>query len=59
MLTLTNSTTSTCEGINRREVLKLGSLGLGGLTLANLLQLRAAGLKKEKTVKDTAVIQNC
>lgn len=32
-----------CGGLSRRNFLKLGTLGLGGLTLAQLLQLRARG----------------
>src|SRR5436189_1386394 len=30
-----------CDGLNRRAFLKAGALGIGGLTLADLLQLRA------------------
>lgn len=33
---------STCAGVNRRQFLKLGALGLGGLTLPDLLRARAA-----------------
>ncbi|MGE3804868.1 MAG: DUF1501 domain-containing protein [Gemmataceae bacterium] len=33
----------TCDGIARRDFLRIGALGLGGLTLADLLRLRAAG----------------
>jgi hypothetical protein len=32
----------TCDGISRRTFLQVGSLALGGLTLPNLLRLRAA-----------------
>jgi hypothetical protein len=32
----------TCDGINRRSFLKVGSLAIGGLTLPGLLRLRAA-----------------
>jgi len=32
-----------CDGFSRRNFLKLGTLGLGGLTLAELLQLKARG----------------
>jgi hypothetical protein len=31
-----------CDGISRREVLRAGALGLGGITLPGLLQARAA-----------------
>ncbi len=32
-----------CDGIQRRDFLKVGALGMGGLTLADLLQLKAQG----------------
>jgi hypothetical protein len=32
----------TCDGVSRRTFLRVGSLALGGLTLPNLLRLRAA-----------------
>jgi hypothetical protein len=32
-----------CRGLRRRNFLKVGSLGLGGLSLAELLKLRASG----------------
>ncbi|HTE20916.1 MAG TPA: DUF1501 domain-containing protein, partial [Armatimonadota bacterium] len=31
-----------CDGLDRREFLKVGALGLGGLTLADVLGARAA-----------------
>ncbi len=36
----------TCDGINRRSFLKVGSLAVGGLTLPGLLRLRAEGAAK-------------
>ncbi|MCI0379912.1 MAG: DUF1501 domain-containing protein [Gemmataceae bacterium] len=30
-----------CDGLSRREILRVGALGLGGLTLPNLLQLES------------------
>jgi hypothetical protein len=32
-----------CDGLSRREVLRVGALGVGGLTLADLLRLQAKG----------------
>ena len=32
-----------CRGLSRRELLQVGTLGLGGLTLPWLLRARAAG----------------
>ncbi|OAI54951.1 hypothetical protein AYO44_13930 [Planctomycetaceae bacterium SCGC AG-212-F19] len=34
---------SLCDGISRRDFLRIGALGLGGLTLADLLRLKARG----------------
>jgi uncharacterized protein (DUF1501 family) len=42
-----------CAGMTRRTALKAGFLGLAGLTLPDLLRLRAEGLSEKK---DTAVI---
>src|SRR3954454_14137013 len=41
-----------CDGVSRRSFLKVGFLGLAGLTLADHLRLRAAGA----ATKDTSVI---
>jgi hypothetical protein len=42
MLTFWGSDRSrTCDGVSRRDFLKVGALGLSGLTLADLLRLRA------------------
>src|SRR5262245_23938793 len=41
-----------CDGATRRNFLKVGALGLGGLTLPSLLRARAA----ERDSKDTAVV---
>src|SRR6266566_1848206 len=32
-----------CDGLTRRDFLRVGALGFGGLTLADLLRLRTAG----------------
>jgi uncharacterized protein (DUF1501 family) len=45
-----------CEGNSRRDFLKVGALGLGGLTLPALLQARASAAAAGKPVKDTAVV---
>jgi len=41
-----------CDNISRRDFLRIGSLGLGGLTLADLFRLRAEGnsVKKPRAV---------
>jgi hypothetical protein len=33
----------TCDGVSRRDFLRIGALGIGGLTLADLLRLKAQG----------------
>ena len=45
-----------CEGTNRREFLKVGALGLGGLTLPGLLRLRSAAAAGGRSLPDTSVI---
>lgn len=42
MFTLWGSPQRFCDRIDRRDFLRLGSLGIGGLTLADVLRLRAA-----------------
>jgi hypothetical protein len=44
----------TCDGINRRSFLRVGSLAVGGLTLPGLLRLRAEGVARSSR---RAVIQ--
>ena len=39
-----------CDGLSRREFLRVGALGLGGLTLADLLRLRAEGKPPVRSV---------
>jgi hypothetical protein len=41
-----------CDGVNRREFLRVGALGLGGLTLADLLRhaARAGSAARPKSV---------
>lgn len=41
MLSLSGRPLRDCEGMSRRSLLKIGTLGLGGLTLADLLALRS------------------
>lgn len=45
-----------CDGINRREWLQLGALGLGGLTMADLLRLRAEGKSSTKTSHKAVIL---
>jgi hypothetical protein len=45
-----------CDGLSRRSFLRVGFLGLAGLTLADHLRLQAAAAEKGESTKDTAVI---
>ena len=49
-------TGSDCEGHSRRDFLKVGALGLTGLTLSGLLRGRAAAAAAGRSAKDTAVV---
>lgn len=45
-----------CEGVNRREFLQIGTLGLGGLTLSNLLAAKSHAASGGKVVKGKSVV---
>src|ERR1700730_15759000 len=45
-----------CDGLTRRSFLKVGFLGLAGLTLADHLRLRARAADGGQPTKDTSVI---
>ncbi|MBO35347.1 MAG: hypothetical protein CMO64_04030 [Verrucomicrobiales bacterium] len=49
----TNELAANCEGVSRRELLKIGALGLGGLTLPRFLAM--AG-ENTSVVRDKAVV---
>jgi len=46
----------TCEGCTRRELLQVGSLGIGGLSLSTLLSARAGASSGTPLIKDKAVV---
>jgi len=47
MLTIYGRKSRFCDGISRRSFLKIGALGLGGLTLPQLLQAEAnSGIRR-------------
>jgi hypothetical protein len=56
MLEVRGRTWSTQAGASRRSFLKIGSLGLGGLTLPDLLAHRATQAADSNKRRDTAVI---
>jgi len=56
MLTITGDRYSACDGLSRRGFLRAGFLGLAGLTLGDVLRLRAQQAEQGGSPKDTAVI---
>ncbi|MEZ5943890.1 MAG: DUF1501 domain-containing protein [Planctomycetaceae bacterium] len=56
MLRLLSDSFRHCDGIPRRELLRAGSVGLGGLTLANLLRQQANAAEATLPVKAKSVI---
>lgn len=51
-----NRRNGNCEGTTRRDVLKVGALGLGAMALPQLLRARAEAASAGAPVKDTSVI---
>src|SRR5258708_3411619 len=47
---------SDCEGTSRRDFLRIGALGMSGLTLPALLRLRSAAAGEGRATKDTSVV---
>ena len=45
-----------CDGMARREFLKIGTLGAGAMTLSGLLAARAAAKAAGQPVKDTSIV---
>jgi hypothetical protein len=56
MLEVTGSRYRCCDGISRRSFLRVGFLGLAGLSLADHLRLKALAAEAGKPSKDTAII---
>jgi hypothetical protein len=56
MLEVRGPTYRTCDGVSRRGFLRVGFLGLAGLTLADHLRLQARAAAEGATIPDTAVI---
>ncbi len=49
MFTITGDRYQSCDGVQRRDFLKVGALGMGGLMLPDLLKLEAKDGKKSST----------
>lgn len=57
MLTIGGSGQSRdCQGIQRRDFLRIGALGFGGLTLPSLLAARAASAAGQRPLTDKSVV---
>lgn len=57
MMTLySNGRVRTCEGYTRREFLRVGTLGIGGLTLSKMLSASARASSGGQLIKDQAVV---
>jgi hypothetical protein len=54
MLSILGKNTRLCDGVTRREAIRVGALAFGGLTLADLLRLQAAA--PEKVARGKSVI---
>jgi len=52
----TNRKFRDCEGTTRREFIKIGSLGMGAMSLPDLLAARAQAAAAGRDVKDTSVV---
>ncbi|MCZ6795509.1 MAG: DUF1501 domain-containing protein [Planctomycetota bacterium] len=56
MLTLQGERLPFCDGVSRRAFIKVGFLGLGGLTLPRLLEARSEAAKRGSRSRSTSVI---
>src|SRR6476646_10704751 len=45
-----------CDGVTRRDFLSVGTLGLGGLSLADLLRLQARGEDRKSAPKSVIMV---
>ena len=57
MLNILGGRFGTCDGVSRRSFLRVGALGLAGLTLPDVLRARAQAATRGEATKNTAVIQ--
>src|SRR5262245_16416394 len=56
MLSILGRGAKLCDGITRREMIRVGGLALGGLTLAELMRLRAEGASEPGRAKSVIMI---
>ena len=53
MLTFWGAKHRFCDRINRRDFLRVGALGLGGLTLPDILRLRAKDSRRRRRARSS------
>src|SRR5580765_4460978 len=53
---LSNRKAGQCDGTTRRDFLKAGVLGMGGLALSDLLRFRAQATEQGRATRDTSVV---
>src|SRR6201997_4585309 len=46
----------TCDGVSRRDFLRIGALGFGGLTLADLLRLKPQGAVRPEAAHKAVIM---
>ena len=51
-----NRRQTACDGTTRRDFLKVGALGMGGLVLSDLLRARAAASAAGRPTRNTSVV---
>jgi hypothetical protein len=56
MFELTGQPVTACDGVSRRNFLRVGSLAVGGVALSDMLRARAAAAEAGAKLNDTAVI---
>ena len=47
MISIPGKPGSTCDGFSRREFLRVGGMGMAGISLADILRLQAAGAEDD------------
>ena len=45
-----------CDGLSRRDFLQVGALGFGGLTLADVLRLKAQGGQRTRSAHKSVIM---
>src|SRR4051812_46082240 len=56
MLTIWGGRGASCDGVTRRNFLSVGTLALGGLSLADLLRLQARGTERKNTTPKSVIM---